>query len=112
MPAGAASMVRPMTPPFTWRPTRGLYDTFRDAPDTDQCGLLNGQPIGSVEIDRGGPNRGRWYWTMWRDAPSVEMWRIQNKGLVSTEAEAKGPSSRPTTNCFAWRGTPAGQRGP
>jgi hypothetical protein len=74
---------------LVWRPTREFYDTFRDAPDTDQCGLINGQVIGSVEIDRGGPNRGRWYWSMWRDAPGVEMRLIQNKGWVESEAEAK-----------------------
>jgi hypothetical protein len=45
--------------------------------------------VGSVEIDKGGPNRGRWYWSMWRDAPAVEKRLVQNKGWVSAEAEAE-----------------------
>lgn len=88
MPTQATTAVQAVTT-LTWRPTRGLYGPFRDAPDSDQCGLLNGQVVGSVEIGKGGPNRGRCYWTMWRDTPGVEMRLIQNKGWVSTEAEAK-----------------------
>jgi hypothetical protein len=74
---------------LTWRPTRELYDSFHDAPDDDQCGLLKGQVVGSVNIDTSGPSRGRWYWSMWRDAPDVDMRFIENKGWVETEPEAK-----------------------
>jgi hypothetical protein len=74
---------------LTWRPTRELYDGFRDAPGDDQCGLLGDQVVGSVNIDTSGPNRGRWYWSMWRDAPDVDIRGFENKGWVDSEAEAK-----------------------
>jgi hypothetical protein len=71
-----------------WLPTRERFPHRSAAPDDDQVAIYNGQVIGSVRLETSGPRRGEWVWSMWRDAPDVDM-RWERQGLEATEEHAK-----------------------
>jgi hypothetical protein len=71
-----------------WILTRERYRHRRDAADDDQVAVYNGQPIGNVRIETGGPRRGEWCWAMSRDGPDIDM-RWERSGYEASEADAK-----------------------
>src|SRR5687768_12256976 len=65
------------------------YHHRREAADDDQLAINKGEPIGHVRMETGGPRRGEWVSSMFRDASDVNM-RIETSGIVEPEG-AKTP---------------------
>jgi hypothetical protein len=71
-----------------WVPIRERFPRRASAPEDDQVAIYNGQLIGSVRLETAGPRRGKWVWSMSRDAPDINM-RWERNGYEDTEWAAK-----------------------
>src|SRR5687768_8632378 len=87
-----------------WILARERYHHRREAADDDQLAIYKGEPIGHIRMETGGPRRGEWVSSMFRDAPDVNM-RIETSGIVEPEGGKDSAWWRATRSCS---GEPAG----